>query len=321
MSWEFVTPEMTMNKTIPYLTIMIALVAGCLGREKQPFTGSGTFETHEIRVSAQSSGELLTVSFEEGDIVRKGQVLAEIDVEGLRLQRTVTADGLDELSWNEKALDRQIEAAQETIKQAEATLDNVKKTRDRLSSLFEQGAATRDRLDNVETEFDVASSRLKAAENQLAGLKAQKGGIGASRKKISASLDLLDYQIGKGSVISPSDGTIIKKFVERGELAAPGTPVCMLADLSTMDLVIYVGEETLGRIKLGAKASIYIDSSPGKPYEGVITWISSEAEFTPKNVQTKESRVDLVYAVKITADNSGGIFKIGMPADAAIEGL
>jgi len=310
-----------MNKTIPYLTIMIAVAAGCLGREEQPFTGSGTFETHEIRVSAQSNGELLTVSFEEGGNVRKGQVLAEIDVESLRLQRAVTAAGLDELSWNEKAVDRETAAAQETIKQAESTLDNIKKTRDRLASLFEQGAATRDRLDGVETEFDVASSRLKAAENQLAGLKAKKGGIGAAREKISASLDLLDYQIGKGAVISPSDGAIIKKFIEQGELAVPGTPICTLADLSSMDLVIYVGEEMLGKIKLGAKARIYIDSYPEKSFEGAITWISQEAEFTPKNVQTKESRADLVYAVKITADNSEGIFKIGMPADAAIEGL
>ena len=303
-----------MNKTIPYLTITIAVAAGCLGNEEQPFTGSGTFETHEIRVSAQSSGELMRVSFEEGKNVQKGQVLAEIDVESLRLQRAVTAAGLDELSWSEKSVDREIAAAQETIKQAGAALDNIRKTRDRLASLYGQGAATRDRLDAVETEFDVASSKLKAAENQLAGLKAKKGSIGASREKISASLSLLDYQIGKGTVTSPSDGTIIEKFVEQGELAVPGTPICTLADLSTMNLVIYVSEEMLG-----ARALIHIDSHPEKSFDGTITWISQEAEFTPKNVQTKDSRVDLVYAVKITVDNSEGIFKIGMPADAAVE--
>jgi len=308
-----------MNKTIPYLTITIAVAAGCLGNEEQPFTGSGTFETHEIRVSAQSSGELMRVSFEEGKNVQKGQVLAEIDVESLRLQRAVTAAGLDELSWSEKSVDREIAAAQETIKQAGAALDNIRKTRDRLASLYGQGAATRDRLDAVETEFDVASSKLKAAENQLAGLKAKKGSIGASREKISASLSLLDYQIGKGTVTSPSDGTIIEKFVEQGELAVPGTPICTLADLSTMNLVIYVSEEMLGAIKLGARALIHIDSHPEKSFDGTITWISQEAEFTPKNVQTKDSRVDLVYAVKITVDNSEGIFKIGMPADAAVE--
>ena len=310
-----------MNKTIPYLTITIAVAAGCIGRDEQPFTGSGTFETHAIRVSTQSNGELLTVSFEEGEKVQKGQVLAEIDVESLRLQRAVTAAGLDELSWNEKVVDREIAAAQETIKQAAASLDNIKKTRDRLASLYKQGAATRDRLDGVETEFDVASSKVKAAENQLAGLKAKKGSIGATREKISASLNLLDYQIGKGSVTSPSNGTIIEKFVEQGELAVSGTPICTLADLSSMDLVIYVGEEMLGTIKLGAKAHIHIDSHPDKTFEGTITWISQEAEFTPKNIQTKDSRVDLVYAVKITVDNSEGIFKIGMPADAVIEGL
>ena len=188
-------------------------------------------------------------------------------------------------------------------------------------NLFAQGAATQDKLDNVQTEFDIASSKFKAVENQLSGLRAKKGSIGASRDKITASLKLLDYQISKGIVTSPSDCVIIEKYIEPGELVAPGTPLCILANLSKMDLIIYVSEDMLGKFKLGDKASVSVDSHPGRTFEGVVVWISQKAEFTPKNVQTKDSRVDLVYAVKITLDNSEGIFKIGMPADALIEGL
>ena len=155
----------------------------------------------------------------------------------------------------------------------------------------------------------------------MEGLRAKSGSFDASREKINASLRLLDYRITKGAVVSTSDGIIIEKFIEQGELAVPGKPIFSIADLSTMRLTIYVSEEMLGTVKIGSKAKIYVDSFPEKTFEGTVSWISSEAEFTPKNVQTRESRVELVYAVRISADNNEGIFKIGMPADAIIEGL
>jgi HlyD family secretion protein len=311
-----------MSRIIPVLGIFILFgIHGCKNGEEQSFTGSGTFETTEVIVSSQSSGELKGVFFQEGDHVTKGMTLAEIDVESLMLQRDVTAAGLDELVWTEKMAEREIAAAQEQVNQASVTLGNIRTSHDRLANLFEQGAATRDNLDKAETELAVAASRLKEAENQLAGLKARIGTLKASRDKINASLKLLDYKIEKGKVVCPFDGIIVEKYIEQGELANPGTPVCTIADLSSMWLTIYVGEEMLGSIKLGSKAHLQVDSHPGKTFEGTVTWISEEAEFTPKNVQTKESRVDLVYAVKITVENREGIFKIGMPADAYIEGL
>ncbi|MFC1607127.1 HlyD family secretion protein [Candidatus Latescibacterota bacterium] len=310
-----------MNKLMLILMIVVSLNTGCLSDVQDDFTGSGTFETQETLISAQVSGEILSLGIEEGDRVSKGQILAEIDVEHLALQRDATAAGLEELKWNDKIIEREIAAAHESINQANAGHENIGKTRERLTNLYQQGASTRERLDSIETEFTISSSRLQATKNHLEGLKAKSGSIGATRDKINAGLHVLDHQIGKGSVTSPVDGIIIEKYTEIGELAAPGAPICSIADLSSMWLTIYIGEEMLGKVKIGNNAKLRVDSHPGQNFTGKVTWISSDAEFTPKNVVTKDSRVDLVYAVKIIVDNSDGIFKIGMPADAFIEGL
>ena len=311
-----------MNKTLILAIVIITLLFyGCQNGEDKPFSGSGTFEATEVIVSAQTGGELININFEEGDRVTKGSTLAVIDVENLHLQRNVTAAGLDELTWNDKILVQETSAGKESVKQASVTLDNIKKTRQRLANLVEQGAATQDRLDKITTELSVAESQVTASQDKLAGLEAKAGIYEATRNKIHAQLELLDYQISKSTVICPQDGIVLEKYVESGELANPGTPLCSIADLSTMWLTIYVSENMIGNVKLGAQAQITIDSLPDSTFKGKVTWISQEAEFTPKNVQTKESRVDLVYAVKITLDNPDGIFKIGMPADAYIEGI
>ncbi|MBN1294100.1 MAG: efflux RND transporter periplasmic adaptor subunit [Candidatus Latescibacteria bacterium] len=311
-----------MNKTLILLILIVTLLFyGCKNNNEEPFTGSGTFDATEIIISAQTGGELIKINFKEGDHVIKGSVLVEIDLENLQLQRKVTAAGLDELIWNDKVLVQEIAAGKEAIKQAFVTLENIRKTHQRFANLVEQGAATQDKLDNVMTELSVAESRFAAAKDKLTGLEAQTGINTAARKRINAQLDLLDYQISKSRVICPDDGIVLEKYTEEGELANPGTPLCSIADLSTMRLTIYVSENMIGNVKLGSRAQITIDSLPDRTFEGKVTWISQEAEFTPKNVQTRESRVDLVYAVKITIDNPDGIFKIGMPADAYIEGI
>jgi HlyD family secretion protein len=116
-------------------------------------------------------------------------------------------------------------------------------------------------------------------------------------------------------------GEVIETYAEAGEMAAPGSPLCTIADLSTVKLRIYVNEKLLGKVKLNDAVSVGVDSHPGERFDGVITWISPVAEFTPKNVQTRDSRADLVYATQVTLKNPNGVFKIGMPADAYIEGL
>lgn len=301
--------------------LLAAMGCGCAEKTDTSFAGSGTIEATEVTVSAQARGELTAVAFEEGDPVTVGQVLAEIDVEDLKLQRRAAAAGVDEIEANRNTVQREIAAAEEGVGQAKITRDNALVTRDRIETLQKQGAATKDRLDRVETELSLAESRIRTAEKQLAVARSRLNTLSAARKRTEESLAVLDDQIGKGVIESPAAGVIIEKFVEKGEVVNFGSPVCTVADLSTVWLTIYIGEESAGKVKLGDKASVRIDARPDRSFGGRITWISPKAEFTPKNVQTRESRIDLVYQVKITLPNPEGVFKIGMPAEANIEGL
>ena len=302
-------------------TTGLVLVTGCGNNRDVSYTGTGTFEATEVTVSAEVPGRLVAVNIEEGDTVHRDDVIAEIDDGSLTREKAVTASTLEEITWNGKTIDSEMTVSKEAVAQARTALDNLEKTRTRIENLVEQGAATRDRLDSVLTETDIAKSRLRAAERQLSVLEAKKGTLGATREKIDAQLDLLDYRIGKSRILSPIDGVVLEKLAEAGELAGAGTQVCTIADMNDMWLTIYISEELLGKVKIGGAADIRIDSHPDRRFPGKVTWVADEAEFTPKNVQTRESRADLVYEVRISVDNPEGIFKIGMPAEAYIEGI
>lgn len=312
-----------MNRMTVYIAgvLMLLLAYGCEKKVETSFVGSGTIETTEVTVSAQTRGELTKLAFDEGDTVSVGQTLAEIDVKDLSLQRQATAAGLNEIDANRKTAQQDIASAQEGINQARITLDNAQVTRDRIAALYQQGAATKDRLDQTETSLSLAQSRVSGAKTQLAAAQSRLNTLAATRERTEASLKVMDEQLTKGAIVSPVKGTVIQKLAEQGEVVNFGTPVCTIADLSTVWLMVYVGEESIGKVKLGRKASVRVDAYPDRRFEGTVTWISSKAEFTPKNVQTRESRTDLVYAVKITLSNPEGVFKIGMPAEASIEGL
>ena len=243
-----------------------------------------------------------------------------MDTEQLRLQRRAAAAGLDEIEANRRVLRQEVAVAEEHIRQARIARDNTRVTRNRVAGLFREGAATQDRLDRGETELELAESRVSVAEKQFAAAQARFDALRASREKIEENLKVLDHQIEEGAIVSPLSGIAIESFVERGESVNFGSPICVIADLSTVWLSIYIDEEDLGKVALGQTARIRVHSFPNRAFTGEVTWISPRAEFTPRNVQTRESRADLVYAVKIAIPNPEGIFKIGMPVEAYIEG-
>jgi len=308
-------------RTITILLTLAATLAGCAKTETSSFAGSGTIEATEVTVSAESRGQLLTAAFDEGDTVKQGQVIGEIEVKNIRLQRNANAAAIDEIDASRRTIEQEIATVAEALKQAQVSLDNARVTRDRIENLHTQGAATTDRLDRVRTEYEIAESRVRSAEKQLAMSKSRLASVAATRKRTEESLRVLDDQIVDGTVISPLDGVVIEKYADAGEVVNFGTPLCTIADLSSVWLTVYVGEESVGKLSIGGKAGVRLDSFPSRSFEGKITWISPKAEFTPKNVQTRDSRVDLVYAVKITLPNPEGVFKIGMPAEAHIEGI
>jgi HlyD family secretion protein len=280
--------------------LVIFVSSGCKPPEAE-MTGSGTIEATDVLLSAPISSQILELPVSEGDSVKAGDAIARFDTEGLELERAATAAGLQELDAAQTQATAQ-------IAQSKAVLDGAKKTYDRAVELKTKGAISAQQYDDAGTACSIAQKQLETAKTALEPLAAK-------RSTIDARIKVLDYQISQGKVISPISGTVLEKYTEIGERLVLGKPVVKLADLSSVWVKIYVGEQDLARIKLNDPARVFVDGLPGKIYEGKVTWISSQAEFTPKNVQTRDARADLVYAVKITIQNSEGIFKIGMPVD------
>jgi len=293
---------MYQSKATPIRLIILSLVlgAGC-GREKPPgFAGSGTLEATEVTVSAQTAGQVLRLEKDEGDAVSTGDTLAVIDVEKLELQRGQLVASIDEIKANRKP-------AAEAIKQATENLENLEKTYRRISGLLDKGTAT-------QQQYDDASTRYRLAQSQLESAKAQEKTLDAREATVHASIALLDRQIKDGAVIAPLAGVIVEKYVEAGEVVPVGGAIMKIADTKKFWLKIYVSEQDLGLFQLGGPVHVLVDARR-EPLAGVVSWVSPEAEFTPKNVETKDARAELVYAVKVAIENPPDVLKIGMPAE------
>jgi HlyD family secretion protein len=283
---------------------LLSLLLNCSKPADGIITGSGTLEAREVLVSAKSAGQITKLAVKEGDQVSLGQLIAKVDVEKLLIQRKQTTAGLNELRLNMKNSSRAVTLAKDN-------LDNVEKKYQRFSSLLAEGSLTQQQFDDMDTARKAAQTQYESAETVLLSLKAKE-------EQVLAQIELLDSSIADGEITAPITGTVLETYVEAGEIARPGSPLASLADLENVWIKIFLKENELGKIRLGGAATLRI-SSQDKTFTGKITWISDKAEFTPKNVQTKEARADLVYAVKIEAQNPDGILKIGMPADIEIE--
>ena len=280
--------------------IAFIALSGCGGKKAHGFIGSGTLEATEVTVSAQTGGQVLQLMREEGAAVAAGDTLARIDVEKLVLQRRQLLAGLDEIRASRRP-------AAEAVEQAEENLENVAKTHERVSGLRATGTAT-------QQQYDDASTKRRIAESQLEAARSQETLLDAKENEINAAGAVIDRQIRDGIVFAPAAGVIVEKFVEQGELAPVGGAIYRIADTSAFWLKVYVAEKDLGGFKLGDAATVRVDAY-SEDLAGVVSWVSSEAEFTPKNVETKEARAELVYAVKITIKDPPRELKIGMPAE------
>jgi HlyD family secretion protein len=285
---------------------LLFLMTGCKTRGPQP-TGSGTIETTEVIISSAISGEILERPVEEGGMVRNGDLLIRLDTQNIALERAAAAAGLGELEASET-----LSTAQ--IAQAKTALDGARKNYDRAVDLKARGSISIQQYDDVSTAYQLAQRQLDTAKTSLET-------IAAKKLSLDARLKVLDKQIADGTIVAPMEGIVLETFVERGERVMPGKPLLKLAKFDEVWVKIYMSEKDLGKVKLGGKAKVISDSDPDHPVDGRISWISAQAEFTPKNVQTRDARADLVYAVKITIKNPKGDFKIGMPVDVTLEGF
>jgi HlyD family secretion protein len=284
--------------------LVSAALAGCGARHAEGFAGSGTLEATEVTVSAQTAGQVLRLGKDEGDAVAAGDTLAVLDVEKLVLQRRELLAGIDEITAARSP-------AAEAVKQARDNFENVAKSFERISGLHDKGTATQQQYDDASTRYRVAKSQLESAQSQGAALDAKE-------KAVRASIAVLDRQIRDGVVLAPASGIAAEKYVEVGEFVPTGGAVFKIADTADFWLKIYVSERDLGLFKIGDAADVRVDAL-AKPLEGAVSWVSPEAEFTPKNVETKDARAELVYAVKVTVRNPSGTLKIGMPAEVYLK--
>ena len=263
--------------------------------------GYGNFEATEITVSAENNGKLLQFQVEEGNLLKKEQFVGYIDTIPLSLKKDQLMVSKDVIASKSKGVLSQISVLQAKLKTA-----NINKTR--IENLIKDHAGTQKQLDDINGEIDVI-------KNQITSIEIQNAPVVNELKNIDVQLQQLDDQIQKSKITNPIEGTVLTKYAEPNEVTAFGKPLYKIADLSTMELRVYVSETQLANIKIGQKVTVKIDAEKTmKSYDGTISWIASEAEFTPKIIQTKEERVALVYAVKVTVKNDDSL-KIGMPAE------
>ena len=263
--------------------------------------GYGNFEAIEITISAENNGKLLMFNVNEGDKLEKDEFIGYIDTIPLALKREQLEVSKALISSKSKGVLSQISVLNATLRAA-----NINKTR--AENLIKENAGTQKQLDDVQGEIDVINNKIRSVEIQNAPVVNELNNIDIQLKQI-------DDQIKKSKIFNPVNGTVLTKYAEPNEITVFGKPLYKIADLSIMQLRVYISETQLANINIGQEVTVKIDNTDAmKSYKGKISWIASEAEFTPKIIQTKEERVALVYAAKVDVVNDGSL-KIGMPAE------
>jgi len=306
------------------------LFAACGNNDHPEFIdASGTIESTNVIVSSKTSGEILTMKSGEGDKVEKGDTIIIIDHEllAIQLKQAVAAKDAAEAQLNlmlKGAREEDIIQAEQNLNQAKINFETAERDKNRFKNLFDTRSITQKQYEDAVARYNLMNAQYKAAQENYNKIKKifrqeEIDQAKANLNKAIAGVDLLRKNIRDSYVAAPINGYIVRTFVEKGETVSPMSSLFKVSDLDEVELVIYVSEEDLGYVKLGQKADISIDTYKDKTYEGKVTYISPEAEFTPKNIQTKDERTKLVFSVKITIPNNDHDLKSGMPADAVIK--
>ena len=278
---------------------LLGTLLSCSNDEKAD--GYGNFEATEITVSAESNGKLEFLKVEEGQILEKGAIVGLVDTLQLYLNKQQLLASKETVASKSGGVWSQVSVLNQQLQIA-------KTEEQRIQNMFNESAATQRQLDQ-------ANSQVNVLKKQIQNVETQNSPIVNEAKAIDAKIAQINDQIVKAKIINPIAGTVLTKFAEPGEIASFGKPLYKIADMNEMTLRVYVSETQLPNIKIGQEVTVKIDSGEEmKDYTGVISWISSSAEFTPKIIQTKEERVNLVYAVKVIVKNDESL-KIGMPAE------
>ncbi len=320
-----------------------ALLTGCSEmKEEKSIEVSGTVEATQININSEAAGKVKEVMVEEGSTIKEGQVLAKINstIQALQVQQAEAAlSSARESSKQTKtgSREQQIAQARAGVEQVDALLKGAKDSSanaldnlNRIKKLFKEGGATSQQLSEAQTRYNVAQAQVeaynaqkKSAQEQLDLLKdgSTKEAVNIANAGVAqaqANLEIAKVQLAKTIIYASLEGILTDVNFKKGEYVSPGAALFTVLDPQDLWIKVYVSEKDLPRVKLGQKAHVFVDAFPGKPFEGQVSNIAAKAEFTPKNLQTNEERVNMVFAVKIKITKGIDQLKPGLPADVKI---
>jgi len=299
-----------LNSQFSILNLLLVFLFSACGNKNNVYDASGVFETVEIIVSAKGSGEILQFNIIEGQEVVAGQTLGVIDTTQLYWRKVQLWSSLKAMDSRQVNVFTQVAALQEQIITA-------RREQQRFEQLVKDNAATQKQLDDINSQLATLEKQLAA---QTETFKNSNSGIANEQQSLLAQIAQIDDQIKNAVIKSPINGTVLGKYAEAGELAVQGKAIFKVADMSNMFLRAYITASQLTEIKIGQTVKVYSDmgKSDRREYQGVVTWIADKAEFTPKTIQTRDERANLVYAVKIAVRNDGYVKK-GMYGELRID--
>ncbi len=282
--------------------LIIGLVIFSCNNQKDASDAFGNFEADDQLVSSEIAGKILSANFEEGMTLKKGAEIAVVDTIPIRLQIAQ----LESQQVTIKAKKQSVQAQMAVVTQQKKNLE-VDKVR--ILNMLKDGAATQKQKDDV-------TGNLELLDKQMLSTRSQELILTGEAEGVSTQLAQLQDKLNRCRILSPINGLVLERYKKAGELVATGQSLCRIADVSSLNLRVYVSGDQLPHLKIGQKVKVLIDdtASKNRSLEGTVAWVSSEAEFTPKIIQTKVERVKLVYAVKVTVVNDG-FLKIGMPGE------
>ena len=292
-----------MAKYLILLTISSLMFWSCNNNEQRGFTA--IVEGTTVQVPALTGGKLTQIFVNTGDKIDAGKAIAMVDTVELALQREQLSAGLEELSV-------QVSVARTQLNQAKQNESYVQEKQSRIAKLVSNSAAPQQTLDDLTIQLRNAQSTRETAEQSFRVLDAK-------RKQLEAQLGLLNKKIGDARIIAPAGGVISEKYYETGEAIPPLSPIVEIIQIDEVWVKIYISETQLPEIRQGQSATVAVDGSE-QSLNGTVAWISPQAEFTPKNILTPETRTSLVYAVKILVKNPDGVLKHGMPVEVRLQG-
>jgi HlyD family secretion protein len=294
------------------LTLFLSILLLSCNKSKNDYDAAGTFETTEVIVSAESSGKILSLNIEEGQIIKRNEALGTIDSIQLYLKKQQLLSSGKAMQSRRPNVEKQIAAIKEQISTAI-------KERKRVENLLKANAANQKQLDDVKSQIAVLERQLDA---QKTSLETNNQGITDESTGVSLQVEQVEDQLNKCIILSPIDGTVLVKYAEVGEVAVPGKALFKIANTENMILRAYLTGDQLTKLKIGQKIKVYADfgENATREYTGQLAWISSKSEFTPKTIQTRDERANLVYAIKINVKNDG-FLKIGQYGNIKLESI